>query len=291
MFAGPCTAGSPWSRLNEGKSDSTKVMLSLKQETYWMLWERFSEAYKACAKLGFALLLELPRHCEYWRSPKVQKVLNDGKCEVHELDGCMYGLVGKNKMPIKKPWKMLTWNLPVGNGLRRKCDGSREHTPCAGSDTKGTQLYTPLIVKLIVDSLALRNHRAVRVGESTRVGVKEKARAMCCVMPHWFHDDNTSDEDVTCPIEPAVGPVAQFRDTTRSHVDLLEVVLSCQVGYIFKRSENVAIAGWGGPRPPSQGEWCDPRSTMSRISIVLGGGIHSIFLGGLFVLNPGLAWR
>ena len=33
MFAGPCTAGSPWSRLNRSISKSTKVMLSLKQET------------------------------------------------------------------------------------------------------------------------------------------------------------------------------------------------------------------------------------------------------------------
>ena len=221
----------------------------------------------------FALLLELPRHCEYWSDPRVQQVLNDGKCEVHELDGCMYGLVGRNKKPIKKPWKMLTWNLPVGNGLGRKCDGSHEHTPCAGSDTKSTQLYTPLVVKLIVDSLALRNHRDVRVGDSARVGVKKKAKALCCVMPYWSHDDDTSDEDVTRPEGPSVDTVAQPRDSTRSHVDLVEVVLSCRVGYIFEGSKGPADFGWSGRRSFNQGEWCGRRPTMSRVSIALGGGI------------------
>ena len=186
VFAGPCTAGSPWSRLNASKSDGVKNMLSLKQEMHWMLWEKFQEAYKACAKRNFAVILELPRHCEYWKDPKVQSVLKDGKCQIHELDGCMYGLVGRNKRPIKKPWKMLSWNLPVGKGLSHKCDGSHEHTPCAGSDTKSTQLYTPLIVKLIVDPLALRNNRAVRVSEGIRSGVKRRARAMCCVVLHRF---------------------------------------------------------------------------------------------------------
>ena len=42
------------------------------------------------------------------------KIMDDGKCQVHELDGCMFGLARKNGKPIKKPWKMLSWNTRVG---------------------------------------------------------------------------------------------------------------------------------------------------------------------------------
>ena len=122
----------------------------------------------------------------------------------------------------------------------------RMNTLLMQDPTRRVRSFTPHYVKLIVDSLALRNHRDVRVGDSTRVGVKKKAKALCCVMPYWSHDDDTSDEDVTRPEGPSVDTVAQPRDSTRSHVDLVEVVLSCRVGYISERSKDPTDVGWSG---------------------------------------------
>ena len=194
MFAGPCTAGSPWSRLNASKSKETEIMLTLKQVTYWKLWEQFHEAYLTCIKRGSPLLFELPRHCDYWKDDRIIRLMDDGMCQVHELDGCMFGLAAKNGTPIKKPWKMLSWNTRLGNGLNRKCDGSHEHTPCAGSETKSTQLYTPMIVKLIVDSITLPVSEVGRLREGTLGKARKSTKAACCVSSgHWLDEDSDDD--------------------------------------------------------------------------------------------------
>ena len=115
---------------------------------------------------------------------------------MHELDGCMFGLAGKNGKPIKKPWKMLSWNTRIGNGLSRKCDGSHDHTPCAGSETKSTQLYTPLIVKLIVDSFASHDRGVGSLRESTGVRNKKSTNAACCVrIGHWLDEESDPEPD------------------------------------------------------------------------------------------------
>ena len=70
----------------------------------------------------------------------------------HAFDGCMYGLkysYTKEPMPIKKPWKIISWNIQFPE-LHQTCDHSHEHVECAGRETKLTQTYTPCIVAHIV---------------------------------------------------------------------------------------------------------------------------------------------
>ena len=77
-----------------------------------------------------------------------------------DFDGCMYGLVAKGGnsdkvgMPINKPWRVAcSPNSSPPRFLNKKRDRSHQHTHCAGSFTKGTQSYTPEIVRQVHRSL------------------------------------------------------------------------------------------------------------------------------------------
>ena len=57
-------------------------------------------------------------------------------------------------MPIPKPWRVACSSgscLP--QLLNRRCDGSHEHTPCAGQNTLLTQGYTAEIAKIVHQSI------------------------------------------------------------------------------------------------------------------------------------------
>jgi len=52
---------------------------------------------------------------------------------------------------IKKPWRIVSWNVDIGEKLSLRCDGRHEHAPCAGRETVHTQIYTSKIVSIILD--------------------------------------------------------------------------------------------------------------------------------------------
>ena len=98
-----------------------------------------------------AILFELPGSCDYWKDERLHEVVHDGTS--HEFDGCRYGLkqrYAKKPLPIKKPWRVVSWNFELGGSLSKKCNGNHEHGPCAGRETKETQLYTSIIVGVIL---------------------------------------------------------------------------------------------------------------------------------------------
>ena len=100
-----------------------------------------------------AILFELPGSCDYWKDERLHEVVHDDDGISHEFDGCRYGLkqrYAKKPMPIKKPWRVVSWNFDLGSSLSKKCSGNHEHGPCAGRETKETQLYTSLIVCVIL---------------------------------------------------------------------------------------------------------------------------------------------
>ena len=95
-----------------------------------------------------AVLFELPGSCDYWKDERLHEVVHDGTS--HEFDGCRYGLkqrCAKKPLPIKKPWRVVSWSFELGSSLSKKCNGNHEHGPCAGRET---QLYTSLIVSVIL---------------------------------------------------------------------------------------------------------------------------------------------
>ena len=162
MFAGPCTGGSAWSRYNAKVSDAIAKSIELKRALYWDLWERFETVMTRVLRIGAAALFELPRYCAYWKDQRVQRLLSGTDCDCHVFDGCMYGLGAEfndshsDKKLIKKPWKIVSWNLEFGDQLSRTCDKSHSHRDCAGKYTKTTQLYNKKIVGIILKTVTKR---------------------------------------------------------------------------------------------------------------------------------------
>ena len=145
FFAGPCTGGSSWARLN------TAEKIEAKQKEFWKLFGRFVEIKRHAMTKHAAILFELPGSCDYWKDKRLHEVVHDGTN--HDFDGCRYGLkqrYAKKPLPIKKAWRVVSWNFELGNSLSKKCNGNHEHGPCAGRETEETQLYTSLIVNVIL---------------------------------------------------------------------------------------------------------------------------------------------
>ena len=95
-------------------------------------------------------LLELPRGCDYWNDARMMSMIHGTQSHIHDFDGCMYGLKSQFKdvgTAIKKPWRIVSWGVAFKD-LHSKCDGSHTHGPCAGRETRLTQLYTDKIVRL-----------------------------------------------------------------------------------------------------------------------------------------------
>ena len=193
FFAGPCTGGSSWARLNKTRSIETAMLIRRRQIMFWKLFDVFAHLMRTRESIKFKSLLELPRHCDYWKEPRMIKLVEVPDSFINDFDGCCYGLREQFSHPpryIKKPWRIVSWGVDFGDSLSRKCDGRHEHAPCAGRETIGTQIYTSNIVSIILKKLneSIDNKRIVLSNdESRRSPLKvrtggNKSKAACVVV-------------------------------------------------------------------------------------------------------------
>ncbi len=77
------------------------------------------------------------------------------------FDGCYFGHQSTDHhLPIRKPWTFATDNPAVYTAFQGcKCPGHSQHQPCEGSQTKGTENYTPSMVSKLHQALAKSAHR------------------------------------------------------------------------------------------------------------------------------------
>ena len=157
FFTGPCTGGSSWARLNITRGPTTSKLIQNKQLEFWKLFKVFSQLKLHTKSKKAAILFELPKACEYWNDERLKKQIKNG--ESHEFDGRRYGLkqrYAKKPLPIRKPWRVISWNFDLGESFSKKCNGNHSHGPCAGRETKDTLSYTSLIVNVILRRFAAR---------------------------------------------------------------------------------------------------------------------------------------
>ena len=57
----------------------------------------FEKVVKHCRAVGATVMLEWPHFCDYWEEKRVADFLGEMKFKFTDLDGCMHGLVAKNK--------------------------------------------------------------------------------------------------------------------------------------------------------------------------------------------------
>ena len=125
FFAGPCTGGSSWARLNITRGPTTSKLIQNKQLEFLKLFKVFSQLKRHAETIKAAILFELPKGCEYWNDKRLKKQIKNG--ESHEFDGCRYGLkqrYAKKPLPIRKPWRVISWNFDLGGSLSKKCNGN-----------------------------------------------------------------------------------------------------------------------------------------------------------------------
>ncbi len=154
FFAGPCTGGSSWARLNRGRGPQTEAIIEAKVLIFKQLWGRFEILFVTFYDRRIGIYMELPRGCQYWNNEEVRFMIEGTDSTIHDFDGCCYGLrqkFGESNMYIKKPWRIVSWNVELGNKLSLRCDGRHEHAPCAGRETLHTQIYTNKIVSIILE--------------------------------------------------------------------------------------------------------------------------------------------
>ena len=131
FFAGPCTGGSSWARLNKTRGIDTAEKIEAKQNEFWKLFGRFVEIKRHAMTKHAAILFELPGSCDYWKDERLREIVHDGTS--HDFDGCRYGLkqrYAKKPLPIKKPWRVVSWNFELGDSLSKKCSETQSRQQC-----------------------------------------------------------------------------------------------------------------------------------------------------------------
>ena len=214
FFAGPCTGGSSWARLNRSKGPETEAIIEAKVMIFKQLWSRFEELFVTYYGRQIGIYMELPRGCEYWNNDEVKFMIEGTDSSIHDFDGCCYGLrqkFGDSNKYIKKPWRIVSWNVEVGNQLSLKCDGRHEHVPCAGRETLHTQIYTSKVVSIILEesnkrcsNIEVPSINACTAGSSGS-GNKKRQIASPCVNEKGFGNKmNTVESIIDCFISQIV---------------------------------------------------------------------------------------
>ena len=209
FFAGPCTGGSPWNRINRWVSEATTQLIEAKKQIFWAMWEVFTSVLCELINMGSPALLELPRGCDYWKDRRMTDLVEGTVSHEHKFDGCMYGLKSQfqeTPKPIKKPWKIVTWGVSFPK-LRRKCDRRHDHTECAGRETRITQVYTKWIAKIIMKGI---NEHVIK--NSPFVNVK--------VRKHW---------KIIAPDGDWLSDMSRDSENVRSHPIKLVTTTACAI--------------------------------------------------------------
>ena len=108
--------------------------------------------------IGGEVSVERPRYASGWSLPELialieQFALIDALC-----DGCAFGLEGKDKLPLLKPWRTVTSSKRLATNLSayrcRHAPGFR-HAPVEGSESRRSAFYPEPMARVIIASLFL----------------------------------------------------------------------------------------------------------------------------------------
>ena len=142
----PCTAGSPWQRLNR-RHEGARAKIDANIEIFESLVLNFVVlARHVKARKSSDIAYEWPKECDLWNRPEVENMVYEFGLNKVSFHGCALGLTAENGIPIKKPWTVATSSKKLADRLGKyQCAGPSVHLmhhPCAGKETKRTEGYT-----------------------------------------------------------------------------------------------------------------------------------------------------
>ena len=59
---------------------------------FWKLFDVFMRLMEIRRRTPFRSLLGLPRHCDYWKDPRMVRLIEETENYINDFDGCCYGL-------------------------------------------------------------------------------------------------------------------------------------------------------------------------------------------------------
>ena len=152
----PCTGGSPWQNINR-RYESARKKIEKHLETFYKLADNFLKVAREVVKRGGDLSFEWPSGCSLWKTQVVQTMLEEFAMNRVDFHGCAAGLKAASGAPIKKPWTVATTSAEVFKALQVfQCPGTGDHAahaPCAGAETKKTELYTRVMADAVHNAL------------------------------------------------------------------------------------------------------------------------------------------
>jgi hypothetical protein len=161
----PCTGGSPWQVVNKNHPACRRI-LKKHHRLFNQLFDSLISLMREVSDRGpLPILFEWPRHCRYWKMPKVERFLRKWGLASATFDGCAFGLRSciereKEKF-LKKPWLVATNINTVFNALNgRTCPGTSTdhvHSTTCGRNAKHSQYYTKELALVIHEAIA-RHH-------------------------------------------------------------------------------------------------------------------------------------
>eukprot|EP00435_Cladocopium_sp_Y103_P064584 s563_g26.t1 len=89
-------------------------------------------------QLGGEVGWEWPKNNLGWKLPEVkrffQKLERRQRHFIGKPDGCAYGLVNQENIPLRKPWRVSTTSQTLAQAVTRQCPGHEYHAECLGGE-------------------------------------------------------------------------------------------------------------------------------------------------------------
>ena len=148
----PCTAGSPWQRINK-RHRKARELIDANIKIFKKLIKHFRIVAKEVMSKGGDVSFEWPSQCALWQEEEVKGMVDELGMEKVAIHGCSLGLTDPHGVPIKKPWTIATTSSAMVDHFNpMTCPGASDHPihqPCAGQLTKGTEGYTDQMTDLV----------------------------------------------------------------------------------------------------------------------------------------------
>ena len=189
----PCTAGSPWQHMNKKYPRALKK-IEENLDIFIKLIGNFEKVAKKVVEQGGDVSVEWPTECALWKHELTQKLVNDLSMNKVNMRRCAPGLTSaKDNTLIKKPWTVASTSLAIVDTLSNfQCPGKEMHpvhSPCAGAETKRTELYTPDMADAI--------HFAIQ-----EEALSQRATAAMASVPKVRGECNDAEDEVIGRLDP-----------------------------------------------------------------------------------------
>ena len=146
----PCTGGSPYQRRHEHRPGHLQALCTMHRK----LWRSF------LVMVGHPQIsvwvIEWPEKCACWGWASTRGFARQHDHHTGKVHGCVSGLVGKDGLPIRKVWKLMSNDATFVRTMSETfaCNCKGDHSK--NFDLKATQHCPQAFADVALESLRLR---------------------------------------------------------------------------------------------------------------------------------------